>query len=137
MTEMEVSNNTEYKELIKHLQGYRRVVINTCYGGFLLSYQARLLYLELAGIPYTLKPQQDRDSQTRYGSMILVNDQHWDEHKIKRDDAALVSVIDRLGSAANGLHAKLKIVEIPPDVAWDIAEYDGKEWVEEQHRTWA
>jgi hypothetical protein len=38
--------------------------------------------------------------------------------------------------AANGAHANLKIVEVPPDVEWQIEEYDGNEWVAEKHRTW-
>jgi hypothetical protein len=27
-------------------------------------------------------------------------------------------------------------VEIPGDVSWHIGEYDGVEWVAEDHRTW-
>ena len=41
-----------------------------------------------------------------------------------------------LGIEANGTHANLKIVEIPADVAWQIDDYDGLEWVAEQHRIW-
>ena len=33
-------------------------------------------------------------------------------------------------------NANLKMVEIPDDVEWEIADYDGKEWVAEKHRTW-
>ena len=33
--------------------------------------------------------------------------------------------------------AKLKIVEIPDDVEWIIEEYDGKEWIAEDHRRWS
>jgi hypothetical protein len=39
--------------------------------------------------------------------------------------------------AANGAHANLKIVEIPGDVSWHIGEYDGNEWVAEDHRSWS
>jgi hypothetical protein len=28
------------------------------------------------------------------------------------------------------------VVEIPDGVEWEIAEYDGLEWVAEKHRTW-
>ena len=38
---------------------------------------------------------------------------------------------------ANGNHANLKIVEIPGDVKWHVEEYDGNEWVAEDHRTWS
>jgi hypothetical protein len=41
-----------------------------------------------------------------------------------------------LGTQANAPVAKLKIVEIPASVEWQIEEYDGKEWVAERHRTW-
>ena len=53
-----------------------------------------------------------------------------------RTDAALVQVVEELGELANGPHAELKVVEIPDDVKWQIEEYDGSEWVAEQHRTW-
>jgi hypothetical protein len=38
---------------------------------------------------------------------------------------------------ANGLHANLKIVEIPGDIEWLVQEYDGAEWIAEKHRTWS
>jgi hypothetical protein len=42
-----------------------------------------------------------------------------------------------MGTNANGMYSKLKIVEIPGDVDWEIGEYDGNEWVAEKHRTWS
>ena len=53
-----------------------------------------------------------------------------------RADPRLVAVVEQLGEAANDRFSKLKIVEIPDGVAWHIAEYDGLEWVAENHRTW-
>ena len=85
-----------------------KVVINKCYGGFSISKEA----MELLGVD---SPYPD----------------------IKRNDPALVEVVEKLGDKANGSFSKLKIVEIPDDVEWDIAEYDGLEWVEEVHRTWS
>lgn len=55
---------------------------------------------------------------------------------IPRDDSALVQVVEEMGEAANGRCAKLEIVEIPDDVDWEIAEYDGNEHIAEKHRTW-
>lgn len=105
----------EEHPLIKELRGIRRVVINNCYGGFGLSYEAVDMYKEMAG--------------------LTENDFcHTD---IERDDPYLVEVVKRLGAKANGAHASLKIVEIPADVSWHIAEYDGNEWVAEDHRTWS
>lgn len=53
-----------------------------------------------------------------------------------RTDPLLIEVVEQLGDEANGTYAKLKIVEVPDDVKWHIAEYDGLEWVAENHRTW-
>jgi len=55
---------------------------------------------------------------------------------IARDDPYLVKVVEELGPRANGDFAELKIVDIPADVEWQIAEYDGNEWIAEKHRTW-
>jgi hypothetical protein len=95
--------------------GVRHVVINTCYGGFGLSIRARSEYCKLAGI-------QENDFYDR---------------NVARDDPYLVKIVKELGSEANGSHANLKIVEIPGDVSWHIGEYDGNEWVAEDHRSWS
>lgn len=127
---------TSHEELIEHLKGVRYVAINVCHGGFGLSQEAIKLYLERAGIDFKLEPREDRDSTNRYGPHIVVNNNHWSERDIARDDPVLISVIRDLGKDANGRFAELKIVKIPADVKWEINEYDGSEWVAEQHRTW-
>jgi hypothetical protein len=127
----------DHDELIKHLRGVQRIVINRAHGGFSLSNEAVIMYLGLAGIDYTLKPQADRDAQNRWGDKIMVNGKEFhDRYDIARDDPALVTAVRRLGSKANGDYAKLKIVEVPAGVVWEINDYDGKEWVAEVHRTW-
>ena len=83
-----------------------KIVINKRYGGFGLSKEA-YEYLGLA----------------------------WDGHG-NRADHKLVECVETLGDIANGQFAKLKVVEIPDDVEWEIEEYDGVEWVAEVHRTW-
>jgi hypothetical protein len=106
---------TEAQKFLDDLKtGVRHVVINDCYGGFGLSDLAREQYKQLAGI----------------------TDPGWYDRDVARDDPYLVKVVKELGSAASGGHATLKIVEIPGDVSWHIAEYDGVEWVAEDHRTW-
>lgn len=95
--------------------GVRYVVINNCYGGFGLSDKAVTEYRKLAGL-------SENDFQHR---------------DLPRDDPYLVKVVKDLGPKANGAHANLKIVEIPGDVNWHIEEYDGNEWVAEDHRTWS
>jgi hypothetical protein len=128
--------NPEHDRLIEHLRGLRRVVINTQHGGFGLSHKAQIEYLKRSDIAYTLEDRESRDSTLRLGPSIKVNGNHWSDYNIARDNPVLVSVVEDLKSRANGAHANLKIVQIPADVSWVIEEYDGKEWVAEQHRTW-
>ena len=90
----------------------RKVVINNCFGGFGLSEKAyEVLGLEWDG----------------FGYEFMRGD---------RTDVKLVAVVEQLGEAASGRHSRLKVVEIPDDVEWHIAEYDGYEHVAEDHRTW-
>ena len=93
----------------------RKVVINTCFGGFSLSEQAMAMFAELKNTSPT--------------QLYLF--------EVDRSDADLVRVVEQLGRQADGACARLKVVEIPSDVQWDIAEYDGVEHVEEVHRTWS
>ena len=86
----------------------RKVVINTCYGGFSVQ-------------------QWVRDALGY----------EWD-HYIPRDDPRLVALLEEKGNKAlRGACADLKIAAIPSDVDWTIEEYDGMEWVAEKHRTWS
>jgi hypothetical protein len=128
--------NLDYDLLIEHLRGYRDLVINTCHGGFGLSRDAQIAFLERSQTSYTLVPRDDRHSNERYGPMIMVKGKHWYDKEIKRDDPVLVTLVHELGRAADGEHARLKIVRIPADVDWQIDDYDGKEWISEKHRTW-
>ena len=90
-----------------------KIVINKCYGGFGLSKEA-------------------------YEYLGLAWDGHGYEYRYhgNRADHKLVECVETLGDIANGQFAKLKVVEIPDDVEWEIEEYDGVEWVAEVHRTW-
>jgi hypothetical protein len=128
--------NLDHVELIKKLRGIQRIVINTQYGGFGLSREAKLLYLELAGMAYTLEPQKDRDTQLRLGDRIVVNGLEFFDKDIARDDPALFNTVRQLGSYSGSDYATLKVIEIPTGIEWYIEEYDGKEWVAEKHRTW-
>lgn len=88
-----------------------KVVINTCYGGFGLSTEARELYSELSGKEYS-------------------------DYNGDRSDPHLVLTVERLGAIADGPFAELKVLEIPDGIQWLVEEYDGNEWVAEVHRTW-
>jgi hypothetical protein len=62
---------------------------------------------------------------------------YFSEREIARDDPDLVAVVRELGAKANSRFADLRVVEVPDDVEWEIAEYDGSEHVAEKHRTWS
>jgi hypothetical protein len=83
------------------------IIVNTCYGGFSLSEEAKR--------QYTDKTKSDRDS--------------W--YDVPRDDPDLVSIVKALGASANGEHSLLGITRIPGQYArfYSIGEYDGQEWV--------
>lgn len=88
------------------------IVINCRHGGFGLSSKAWEMFRELKENP----PKYD--------------------FEINRSDPILVKVVEELGDDASGKHSRLKIVDIPDDVEWEIGEYGGREWVAEKHRRW-
>lgn len=154
----------EKKKLIDEIKGIRRVVINDQHGGFGLSNEAVLRYMEILGTPvwneydekwpslnlvtYWLVPPGDGRVEAepenwskmplaeRQAHNALYGQQVFNPRDIVRDDPVLVRVVKELGSKANGNHASLKIVDVPAEVDWEIEEYDGAEWVAEKHRTW-
>lgn len=89
-----------------------KIIVNVCCSGIRLSSEARKRYKELGGkLPY-------------------ISDRH-------RNDPTLVAVIEELGKKADGEHSRLKIVEIPEGVEWEIVETDGwGEHVAEVSRKW-
>ena len=86
----------------------KKIVINNCHGEFDLSTEAKQALYEL-GL--------------------------WAIKKNDRCNLDLISVIEKIGSRANGDHSELKIVEIPDDVEYIIEEYDGLEWISEVHNS--
>jgi len=119
-----------------------KVVINVRYGGFSLSEAASDMFLDRKGVAYEKRvdPAYSNLIGAEYYSPGHVGE---DEYYLStrsftddRSDADLVAVVEELGSAANGDHAELMIVEIPDDVKWHIHEYDGMEYIAENHRTW-
>ena len=61
---------------------------------------------------------------------------YWSSRATPRDDKFLLQVVDEMGEDANGRYAKLRVVEIPDEVEWEIDEYDGSESVHEKHQVW-
>jgi hypothetical protein len=65
----------------------------------------------------------------------------WESHRIadsdiERTDPLLIQVVEELGDKASGKLSKLRVVEIPDGVEWEIDEYDGMETIHEKPRTW-
>lgn len=54
-----------------------------------------------------------------------------------RSHPLVVRIVEEMGDAASGECSKLKIVEIPDGVEYEISEYDGREHIAEKHRTWS
>ena len=127
-----------------------KIVINTKHGGFGLSHAAIMRYAELSG--FTLY-HETRHGFTEYykipveeyrklvnqnpNARALFEPLEFYDRRISRTDPVLIQVVEELGDAANGDHARLKVVEVPDDVQWQIEEYNGSEWVAEKHRTWS
>ncbi|CAB4138177.1 hypothetical protein UFOVP328_370 [uncultured Caudovirales phage] len=128
---------TAEQNTFEELKGVRRIVINRQHGGFGLSWDAQIAYLERVGISYDLEDRDSRDDTRRYGHMIkLTNGNFWSDKDIARDDPVLVALVREMGTDVNSNFANLKVVKIPGDVEWTIDEYDGMEWVAEKHRIW-
>lgn len=109
-----------------------KLVINTAYGGFSLSLKAALR-LRDEGYPLAIQEFTDRRNWDKDLYTLARNSWLSD---IPRDDPSLIRLVEEMGDEANGVCARLGIVEIPDDVAWEIESYDGHEQVAEQHRTW-
>lgn len=152
----------EHHTLLKHLRGVQHIVINDCHGGFGLSAMAIERYHDIMNQPVWIetnrmcslvktvwlvppdqrvelpgsKEWQTMTDQEKLNYNDRYNNQVWSDRDLIRDDPVLIQVVRELGTKANAPVAKLKIVEIPASVEWQIEEYDGKEWVAERHRTW-
>lgn len=139
-----------------------KICINKCYGGFSISPDAALwLYergwTELAtpvekywDEAYGKDVRADRDEALiRWREYLKApTPRPWvtvfspDEKFVlevrpePRDHPLLVECVETLGDKANGSVAKLRIVEIPDGIDWEIDEYDGIEQIAERHRTW-
>ena len=113
----------------------KKLVINTSYDRFCVSYKAFLRLREL-GQPDALK---EIDRGAYWPAAASPHEPSLNEcgELVPRDDRRLVQVVEELRSEANGHCAELKVVTIPDDVQWVIEKKDGSEHVSEQHRTWS
>jgi hypothetical protein len=115
-----------------------KVVINGDFGGFSLSDEAFEKFLYRKGIAWE-KCINKYDMTDYYHARHLDSEEHYlAQHEVlqNRADPDLVAVVEEMGHKANGQYANLVIVEIPDNVQWHLAEYDGVEHIAENHRTW-
>ena len=99
---------------------------------------------EATFVHYTLVPEeeyeaileQEREKPIEVGRFEKSNELYFSDKDIPRDDPDLIQVIRELGKQADSKCSKLKIVNIPKDVEYEIEEYDGNEWISEKHRRW-
>lgn len=134
-----------------------KIVINTCYGGFGLSFAGLKRYYEIK-FPerklYFYKRDFSTNTYTKvsegeyaifytdifdkdFGNTFRANDiddDVFNDHFVsmrnfKRTDPILVQVVEELGNKANGECAELSVVEFS-DNKYRICEYDGLEWIE-------
>ena len=71
----------------------------------------------------------------KYKGRSSLMGRYWDsDWTRKRDDPRIVACVEALGDKANGRCAKLRVVEIPDGVEWELDEYDGIETVREKSR---
>ena len=112
-----------------------KVAINSCYGGFSLSSKAFIALAARNGIDVVQTSESGscvKTYATSSGMPIYERD-----FCIDRADPDLIAVIEQLGTEADGFCSKLRIIDIPDDVEWEIEDYDGYESIHEVHRSWS
>ncbi len=137
----------------------QKIVINKKYGGFSLSPEATL-WLYKKGYTkhatpvnewYTTDKEELEKDLVKWRKYLANPEKHksiflsvfspdekfiLNERKIERNEPLLVQCVEELKERANGTFAKLKVVDVPDDIKWQIEEYDGMEWIAESHETW-
>ena len=141
-----------------------KVVINKCFGGFGLSDAAYLRLIDL-GMPVRAFVKETRNPETGlYNSPVENNGEHIFDRHLQQDDGTplgvaslerltgnrffdcwiqeegrshplVVLAVESLGELASASVAKLRVVEVPDGVDWEIDEYDGLETLRERSRT--
>lgn len=100
-------------------------------------------YYEAKGIATTIVYIDDMSSNMLFKSEDVTKDiqEEWglflNDDDIPRDDPVLINMWEQYGSKITEHGYELKIVYIPEDVKWHIANNDHTEWVQEKSRSWS
>jgi formylmethanofuran dehydrogenase subunit B len=143
-----------------------KIVINSCYGGFSISQKCAELMSEMGNEQARAELEEFEqennwimeflktgawpvDCPKSSISSLMINAKYLRKSKFygygytrkfndgySRTSPELIKAVEILGKEANGDAACLKIVNIPDDIKWQLKVYDGKEWINEEHRTW-
>ena len=126
-----------------------KVVINKCYGGFGVSIEAMKRMVGkcehvIAHDPVEYFGSKAKAQQAKADG--LRDYWYWDskgrvvtdEHRSQdaRNCPVLVSTVEDMKDAASSPLARLRIVNIPDVVTWELDEYDGVESIHEVHQSW-
>ena len=135
-----------------------KIAINACFGGFSLSRKALARLAHLQGrechhfsheIGGRYAPADEGSARFPNFSFDIPNPneavagnseayaRHAIQEPIDRSDPLLVQTIEEMGDEASGTYARVRIVEIPDGVDWEIEEHDGLETIHEKHRSWS
>lgn len=100
-----------------------KVAVNKCFGGFSVS---KAVFKEL-GFEWDGYGYLDNNSFGIESSNYF----EWRKHP------SLIQAIKKIGEdKASGEMAKVRVVDIPDGVEWEIDDYGGIETVHEVHRIW-
>lgn len=119
-----------------------KIAINKCFGGFGLSDAVHKKLIEL-GVPHYKNwdeiPKNDEPYVVDSDSPSNTFGSYYSNFRAddKRTHPLLIQAIESVGiDKASGGLAKIKIVEIPDDIEYQIDDYDGVESIHEIHRSW-
>lgn len=117
-----------------------KIVLNKCYGGFSISIAAAELMAargnKQAAAELAAYQRDNGDGSKNHWYGYGHADKGGYPDGYNRQDPDLIAAVEQLGEKANGSMAKLRVIEIPDDISWEIDEYDGIESVSEKHRSW-
>jgi len=118
-----------------------KIAVNKCFGGFGLSGEA-IRFLEANHGVKIYKSWKDLEDNKKEGELWGLEDNSYSSITMYsnaeefRTDKRVVNVIEKLGKAANGRCAGLKVIEIPDEIQYEISDYDGIETIHELHQSW-